>query len=126
MDAFGAVKVILTRVNAQRFFSDAIMFTPTCNYVYISRCMSNSKYQFCHCKSIRSFACSKRTVTKSKIFSIADLETFARAAFRKTKIYIYVASLIACCSLTIQMTCICLHCTSLQFLLHAQITSHNL
>ena len=63
--------------------------------------MSNSKYQFCHCKSIRSFACSKRIVTKSKIFSIADLETFARAAIRKTKIYIYVASLIACCSLTI-------------------------
>ena len=74
--------------------------------------MSNSKYQFCHCKSIRSFACPKRIVTKSKIFSIADLETFARAAFRKTKIYIYVASLIACCSLTIQMPCICLHCTS--------------
>ena len=31
------------------------MFTPTCNYVYISRCMSDSKYQFCHCKSDQKF-----------------------------------------------------------------------
>ena len=71
---------------------------------------------------------SKRIVTKSKVFSIANLDTFARAAFRKTKIYIYVASLTACCSLAIQMTSICLHCASSQFLLHAaaQITSCNL
>lgn len=97
----------------------AIMFT------LVAACLTASTNSVI-ASLIRSFACSKRIVTKSKIFSIENLETFARAEFRKTKIYIYVASLIACCSLTIQMTCICLHYTSLQFLLHAQITSHNL
>ena len=97
----------------------AIMFT------LVAACLTASTNSVI-ASLIRSFACSKRIVTKSKTFSIANLETFSRAAFWKTKIYIYVASLNACCSLTIQMTCICLHCTSLQFLLHAQINSHNL
>ena len=72
----------------------AIMFT------LVAACLTASTNSVI-ASLIRIFACSKRIVTKSKIFSIANLETFARAAFRKTKIYIYVASLIACCSLTI-------------------------
>ena len=61
----------------------AIMFT------LVAACLTASTNSVL-ASLIRIFACSKRIVTKSKIFSIANLETFARAAFRKTKIYIYV------------------------------------
>ena len=61
------------------------MFTPTCNYVYISRCMSNSKYQFCHCKSIRSFACSKRISPNQKFLALQIWRHLLELHFEKQK-----------------------------------------
>lgn len=98
MDAFGAVKFILTRVNA--LSSIAIMFTPL-----VVACLTASTLSIIACLTSK-FRLLEAYYHQITIFSVANLDTFARVTFHVTKFYICVASLIARCPLAIQMTCI--------------------